>query len=28
VIGGPAARRRRPRAVPAADSRQVPMFTE
>jgi len=28
VIGGPAARRRRPRAVPASDSRQVPMFTE
>jgi hypothetical protein len=28
VIGGPAARRRRPRAAPAADSRQVPMFTE
>jgi hypothetical protein len=28
VIGGPAARRRRPRAVSAADSRQVPMFTE
>ena len=28
VIGGPAARRRRPRAVPAVDSRQVPMFTE
>ena len=28
VIGGPAARRRRPRAAPAADSRQVPLFTE
>jgi hypothetical protein len=28
VIGGPAARRRRPRAAPAPDSRQVPMFTE
>jgi hypothetical protein len=28
VIGGPAARRRRPRVAPAADSRQVPMFTE
>jgi hypothetical protein len=28
VIGGPAARRRRARAAPAADSRQVPMFTE
>lgn len=28
VIGGPAARRRHPRAAPAADSRQVPMFTE
>lgn len=28
VIGGPAARRRRPRAAPAIDSRQVPMFTE
>jgi hypothetical protein len=28
VISGPVARRRRPRAVPAADSRQVPMFTE
>jgi hypothetical protein len=28
VIGGPAARRRRPRAAPAVDSRQVPMFTE
>ena len=28
VIGGPAARRRRPRAAPVVDSRQVPMFTE
>jgi hypothetical protein len=28
VIGGPAARRRRPRVTPAADSRQVPMFSE
>jgi hypothetical protein len=28
VIGGPAARRRRPRVAPLADSRQVPMFTE
>ena len=28
VIGGPVSRRRRPRVVPAADSRQVPMFTE
>jgi hypothetical protein len=28
VIGGPVARRRRPRKVAAADSRQVPMFTE
>ncbi len=28
VIGGPVARRRRPREVAAADSRQVPMFTE
>ena len=28
VIGGPSARRRRPRAAPVVDSRQVPMFTE
>jgi len=28
VIGGPATRRRRPRAAPVVDSRQVPMFTE
>jgi len=28
VIGGPVSRRRRPRAAPAVDSRQVPMFTE
>ena len=28
VIGGPAARRRRPRPAPAADARQVTMFTE
>jgi hypothetical protein len=28
VIGGPAARRRRPRPAPAVDTRQVPMFTE
>jgi len=28
VIGGPVSRRRRPRATPAVDSRQVPMFTE
>ncbi|MBV9086171.1 MAG: hypothetical protein JOY79_01685 [Acidobacteriaceae bacterium] len=28
VIGGPQARRRRPAAAKAVDSRQVPMFTE
>jgi hypothetical protein len=28
VIGGPVSRRKRPRAAPVVDSRQVPMFTE